>query len=363
MGVASRQSDVELIVHKEHDIDIHQFDFDLPERLIAQYPASERSQSRLLVVGREQGQLTELRFSQLGQVLRAGDLLVCNDSRVIPARLEARKPTGGRVEILVERIESESQLQAQLKARRPIKTGDSIVLDQQFNLTAIGRKRDLFVLQTDQGVSVRSIIERCGSVPLPPYISRPVEAEDRIRYQNVYARHDGSVAAPTAGLHFSEEMIEELELAGVEIQYVTLHVGAGTFAPIRSDDITRHRLHSEVCQVSKSVCDAVEQTLLRDGRVIAVGTTTVRVLETAAQGGSLQPYNGETDLFIRQGFRFRVVDGLITNFHLPKSTLLMLVSAFGGLERVSAAYRFAVKQEFRFYSYGDAMFVDRIAEL
>ena len=366
MGASSEQPDVELIVqgNQSHSsLQLNQFDFHLPDRLIAQYPAEERSQSRLLVVGNHKTDLTELRFSELGQLLKPGDLLICNDSRVIPARLEARKPTGGRVEILVERVEHESQMQAQLKARRPLRINDSIFVDETIKLTIIDRNRDLFVLQAEPGVSIQSMINRCGSVPLPPYINRPVESGDQNRYQTVYACHDGSVAAPTAGLHFSKTLIEQLKTAGVEIQYVTLHVGAGTFAPIRDADVFRHRLHSERYHVSQEVCDAVGQARAQRKRVIAIGTTTVRVLETAALKGTLQPYKGETDLFIKPGFNFRVIDALITNFHLPQSTLLMLVCAFGGMSRVMTAYRHAVSQQFRFYSYGDAMMIDRASQL
>lgn len=366
MGASSKQPDVELIVQGNQSpdsLDLNQFDFHLPDRLIAQYPADERSQSRLLVVDNDQAGLTEIRFSELGQLFKPGDLLICNDSKVIPARLAARKSTGGQVEILVERVEHEGQMQALLKARRPLRIDDSIFVDDTIKLTIIGRNRDLFVLQAEPGVSIQSLIDRYGSVPLPPYINRPVESGDQNRYQTVYARHDGSVAAPTAGLHFSKTLIQQLKMAGVEIQYVTLHVGVGTFAPVRDADVFRHRLHSERCHVSQAVCDAVGRARACQRRVIAIGTTTVRVLETAAQKGTLRPYKGETDLFIKPGFEFRVIDALITNFHLPQSTLLMLVCAFGGLNRVMAAYRYAVAQQFRFYSYGDAMMIDRASQL
>lgn len=366
MGASAEQPDVELTVqgNQSHSsLQLSEFDFHLPDKLIAQYPAEERSQSRLLVVDDHQAGLTEKRFSELGQLLKPGDLLICNDSKVIPARLTARKSTGGRVEMLVERVEHGSQMQAQLKARRPMRIDDSIFVDDTIKLTIIGRNRDLFVLQAEPGVSIQSMIDRYGSVPLPPYINRPVETGDQNRYQTVYARHEGSVAAPTAGLHFSNSLIQQLKTAGVEIQYVTLHVGAGTFAPLRGADVFRHRLHRERCQVSQEVCDAVGRARAHQGRVIAIGTTTVRVLETAAQKGTLHPYQGETDLFIKPGFNFRVIDALITNFHLPQSTLLMLVCAFGGLNRVMTAYRYAVARQFRFYSYGDAMIIDRASQL
>ncbi len=343
------------------DLEIGEFDYELPHRLIAQRPARERGHSRLLTVGQDPRSLNEYRFSQLGEILRRDDLLIGNNSKVIPARLEARKPTGGRVEIFVERILDHSKLTAQLGSRRPIRVNDSIIINDQYTLTVIGRQRDLFVLELEHGASIRSVITSCGSVPLPPYIKRSLTPEDRDRYQTVYARHDGSVAAPTAGLHFSDGHIQELKQAGIDIQFITLHVGAGTFAPLRDRDIHQHQLHSEWCELPPSVCTAVSRANYRGGRVIAVGTTTVRVLETAVRSGQLEPYVGETDLFIKPGFEFKVTDALITNFHLPRSTLLMLVCAFGGHQRVLAAYHHAVQQEFKFYSYGDAMFIERDA--
>ena len=338
---------------------ISRFDFDLPDGLIAQYPASERTQSRLLVVGDSDRDHCETEFSRLPNLLRAGDVLICNDSKVIPARLAAKKSTGGKVEILIERVDGEDQILAQIGTRRPLRIGQTVIVTGQFTLTVTDRIRDLFVLRPENGVSARSIIDACGTVPLPPYINRPADAQDSGRYQTVYARYDGSVAAPTAGLHFSEALIEDLIDGGVDVQYVTLHVGAGTFAPIRDGEIALHRLHSERCELSPEVCEAVERARDHRSRVVAVGTTTVRVLESAVRSGRLNPFSGETDLFIKPGFRFSVVDALITNFHLPRSTLLMLVCAFGGLSRVLEAYRFAVEQGFRFYSYGDAMFVER----
>ncbi len=365
MGASSGQSHNVLTAHREtltDGSDISQFDYHLPDELIAQYPATERGESRLLVVPNRHAQLTERRFAQLGELLNPGDVLICNDSRVIPARLEAYRPTGGRVEILVERLEGDNQLRAQLRANRPIRIDDSIFVERRFRLTVTDRRRDLYVLRSDPEVSVRSMVDSCGRVPLPPYINRPLRHDDRSRYQTVYARHDGSVAAPTAGLHFSAEQIRELVAAGIGIEYVTLHVGAGTFAPVRAAEVLRHRLHSERCHLPRSVCEAVAGAKSRSSRVIAVGTTTVRVLETAALSGRLRPFSGETDLFIRPGFQFAVVDGMITNFHLPRSTLLMLVCAFGGWKRVMTAYQYAVKRGFRFYSYGDAMFIDKCPE-
>ena len=365
VGVASGQPDVVIDAPTQAPgagETIEHFDFDLPSDLIAQHPAKERSQSRLLAVLKEGQGLFELGFSELGQLLRRGDLLICNDSKVIPARLKARKSTGGQVEMLVERIHDDTDMESHLRARRPIKLNDSIFVGDEYRLTVIGRKQDLYVLRLDEGQSMQTMIATHGTVPLPPYIKRPLRADDQERYQTVYARHEGSVAAPTAGLHFSESLLQELTDFQVGIEYVTLHVGAGTFAPIRDGDIAKHRLHRERCFVSPSVCHAVDRTRREGGRVIAVGTTTVRVLEAVAKSGRLEPYAGETDLFIKPGFKFNVVDALITNFHLPRSTLLMLVCAFGGRERVLTAYHHAIEHAFKFYSYGDAMFIERKAQ-
>lgn len=362
MGTSSRQSRLASSVQGEAistSDDISRFDFDLPDDLIAQYPASERTRSRLLVVGDSNRDNYTLEFSQLPSLLRPGDVLICNDSKVIPARLAAKKTTGGKVEILVERVDGEDQVRAQLKTRRPLRVGEKIVVSNEFTLTVTDRIRDLFVLRTENGVDVRSIIDAFGTVPLPPYINRPPDVGDDDRYQTVYARYDGSVAAPTAGLHFSENLIEGLIDGGVDVQYVTLHVGAGTFAPIRDGDIARHRMHSERCELSPAVCEAIERARIQRSRVVAVGTTTVRLLESAMRTGQLEPFSGETDLFIKPGFHFNVVDALITNFHLPRSTLLMLVCAFGGLNRVLEAYHMAIEHKMHFYSYGDAMFVER----
>ena len=341
-------------------VDISQFEFYLPANQIAQYPAKERTQSRLLVASHSKQNTYEIIFSDLLKVLRPGDLLVCNDSKVIPARLEGRKSTGGRVEILLERIVDDSCFWAQMKARRPLKKGNSVTVGEDFNLTVRARNRDLFVLGIENGASAESMFDKYGMVPLPPYIDREVEEEDCERYQTVYATTAGSVAAPTAGLHFSKELLQELNEYGVGIAYITLHVGAGTFAPIRTSDIDKQILHWERYEFSESACDAIERTREQGGRIIAVGTTVVRVLESiTADYGGLKPVVGQTNLFIKPGYRFRAVDAMITNFHLPRSTLLMLVCAFGGTERVLDAYRFAVAQGFRFYSYGDAMFIER----
>ena len=338
---------------------LEDFDFELPEELIAQYPSPRRSDSRLLVV-ESHSRLQEVPFFKLPEILRKGDLLVCNNTKVMCARLMGRKPTGGRVELLVERILDSSTLLVQAKARRPLRSGVQVVIEPDEQVaTVVGREGEFFVLELQSGVHAEELIANCGIVPLPPYIKRAAIQQDTIRYQTVYAEHPGSVAAPTAGLHFTQELLGDLTTAGIEIETVTLHVGAGTFAPIRNKDVNQHELHKERCEIGETTCQKIRATRLRGGRVIAVGTTTVRTLETAAlDSGEIGPFTGETKLFIKPGFKFRVVDAMITNFHLPRSSLLMLVCAFGGISNVLEAYRYAVEHHFRFYSYGDAMFVD-----
>ncbi len=335
-------------------------DFDLPANLIAQYPSSERTQSRLLAVGEQPNQFKEVKFADLCQLLSPHDLIVCNDSRVIAARMEGRKRTGGRVEVFIERIVDADLIWAQASANRPIKTGDQIIVGQQHALTVTGRRRDLFVLAVDATISAWALVERFGRIPLPPYVRRATEYLDYIRYQTVFARQPGSVAAPTAGLHFSEKLLDDIHRKGIEVSYLTLHVGAGTFAPIREDHIEQQVLHSERFEITPALCESIDRCKSRGGRVVAVGTTVVRTLEHAAlTDGSVRPASGETCLFIKPGFQFKVVDAMITNFHLPRSTLLMLVCAFAGGARVQTAYRHAISQEFRFYSYGDAMLIAR----
>ncbi|TDJ16407.1 MAG: tRNA preQ1(34) S-adenosylmethionine ribosyltransferase-isomerase QueA [Gammaproteobacteria bacterium] len=335
------------------------FRYDLPRELIAQYPPASRRESRLLLVDGAGGGLHDRRFHALGSVLEAGDLLVMNDTRVIKARLAARKATGGKVELLVERIIGARRVLAHLRASRSPRVGSRLLIDDRVEALVCGRRDDLFELELEleNGRSVAALIEECGRIPLPPYIRREPEAVDEERYQTVYAREDGAVAAPTAGLHFDQALLESLREAGVETSFITLRVGAGTFQPLRSDDIDAHVMHSEYARVSAGVCEQVARTRGRGGRVVAVGTTTVRALESASAGGELAPFEGETRLFIKPGHGFRSVDALITNFHLPESTLLMLVCAFAGFEIVMAAYRHAVAEGYRFFSYGDAMFL------
>ncbi len=332
------------------------FHYRLPRELIASEPLPERSASRLLVLDGETGAISDRRFRDIVGLLGPEDLLVFNDTRVIPARLYGRKDSGGRVEILIERLVSGNSALAHVRASKAPKPGRTIQLDGRFQCLVEGRQGDLFRLRFEGG-SVMDILEAIGHVPLPPYIDRSDTPADRQRYQTVYARRPGAVAAPTAGLHFDGAVLDQIRAKGVRMAFVTLHVGAGTFQPVRVEDLSRHRMHSEIYEVSEAVVEAVNRTRSRGGRVIAVGTTAVRSLESAARGGELRPCRGETDLFIRPGYQFQCVDALITNFHLPESTLLMLVCAFAGYEQVMAAYRHAVAHRYRFFSYGDAMFV------
>ena len=329
------------------------FHYDLPGELIAQHALPERSASRLLVL---RGQSTEDRqFSELPQLLRPGDLLVLNDTRVIRARLQGRKATGGQVQMLLERITGARGATAQIKASRSPRAGTVLTLANGASATVLGRDGSLFELAFSS--DVEPLLQAHGEVPLPPYIRRNPADEDLARYQTVYARENGSVAAPTAGLHFDAGLLEALDARGVETAFLTLHVGIGTFAAVRTRRVEDHRLHPERCRVTPELCARVLRTRERGGRIVAAGTTTVRALEGAAAGGELKPTQGETSLFIRPGFRFRVVDTLITNFHLPESSLLMLVCAFAGRKSVLAAYRHAVSRRYRFFSYGDAMLI------
>jgi len=331
---------------------IADFDYNLPDELIARYPTDERRASRLLVVS---DTLDDKRFADLPLLLREGDLLVFNDTRVIHARLRGQKETGGRCEVLIERIEDDDVAIAQVRASKTPKPGTRIVLPGGVDAVVGGRQGEFFSLNFS--VPVLAYLDQFGEVPLPPYLDRDAESADDERYQTVYARDPGAVAAPTAGLHFDEAMLEETLAMGVQHAYVTLHVGAGTFQSLRHEDIEANRLHSERLFVDAACCTAVRQTRERGGRVIAVGTTSVRALESAAAGGQLQPFSGETNLFIRPGYKFRTIDAMITNFHLPQSSLLMLVAAFAGKERVLEAYRHAVENSYRFFSYGDSMFL------
>ncbi|MDJ0749949.1 MAG: tRNA preQ1(34) S-adenosylmethionine ribosyltransferase-isomerase QueA [Woeseiaceae bacterium] len=331
---------------------VSDFDYTLPEALIARYPTADRRGSRLLVV--ENG-LRDLGFDDLPSLLRPGDLLVFNDTRVIKARLNAAKDTGGKAEILIERIQDDRRALALVRASKTPKPGTRLLIEGGAHATVVARDDDLFDLEFS--TNVLRYLDAWGEVPLPPYLQRDAEAADIERYQTVYAKDPGAVAAPTAGLHFDDAMLEETRELGVRHANVTLHVGAGTFQNLRQEHIEENRLHAERVEVSQNCVDAVNATRTEGGRVIAVGTTTVRSLECASAGGTLRPFSGETDLFIVPGYEFRSVDAMITNFHLPQSSLLMLVSAFAGKERILDAYAHAVRETYRFFSYGDAMFL------
>ncbi len=335
------------------------FSFNLPEHLIAQHPSDSRTGSRLLYIGAHNSQFQDYYFVDFPNLLAPGDLLVFNDTRVIPARLFGQKSSGGKVEILVERVLDEHRVLAQLRTSRSPKPGLQLYLKNDINVTVLRRVENFFELQFENSRPVYDILQAIGHIPLPPYIKRADTQIDSSRYQTVYAQKPGAIAAPTAGLHFDEAMIAQIEAMGIEKTFITLHVGAGTFAPIRVNDIRQHTMHAEHLHVSAQVCEQVKATRARGGRVIAVGTTTVRALETASAEGIIKPYDGESRLFITPGYHFHSVDALLTNFHLPESTLLMLVCAFGGQSRILAAYQHAVAQEYRFFSYGDAMFVSR----
>lgn len=339
------------------------FYFDLPDELIAQNPCAQRSASRLLHLSRQPqagaDSIQHLQFRNLTELLNAGDLLVFNDTRVIPARLYGHKASGGKIEVLIERLIDENHCLAHVRASKTPKTGSLLYIGEEgaYTLKVDGRQNDLFVLSSGSEVRLTEIMQWAGHMPLPPYITRADEAVDFERYQTVYSRNPGAVAAPTAGLHFDEAMLAQLKAQGVQTTFVTLHVGAGTFQPVRTEQIEDHPMHSEYLEVSDATVDACRQARQRGGRIIAVGTTAVRSLETAAASGELRAYSGETNIFIYPGYSFRSVDALLTNFHLSESTLLMLVSAFAGREAVFDAYRQAIAERYRFFSYGDAMFI------
>ena len=335
------------------------FHYHLPKHLIASQPSAERSGSRLLVLGGQSSELEHQHFVDLPGYLDAGDLLVFNDTRVIPARLWGHKASGGRVEILIERIVDGQTALAQVRASKAPKSGSELILDSGKALTVAAR-RDQFLL-LDFHEPVLELLTAEGEIPLPPYMERPPTAFDSERYQTVYAREPGAVAAPTAGLHFDQALLQTLSDKGVGSAFLTLHVGAGTFQPVRVDNLDRHQMHGEWMDLGAEACEKIRLTRQAGKRVIAVGTTSVRALESAASEGEVRPFSGETQIFIRPPYQFQVVDALITNFHLPESTLLMLVSAFAGFDRTMAVYQAAVADHYRFFSYGDAMFITRRA--
>jgi len=333
------------------------FDFHLPEELIAQYPLDQRTASRLLrVSGKE---LFDRHFSDICDLLTPDDLLIFNNTRVIPARLHGKKETGGKVEVLVERVLDEHHVLAHIKASKSPKTGSKLLLEGSVNVTMLERVGDLFKLMFEGEQTAIDLLDAHGHMPLPPYIERDDDEDDQQRYQTVYAKHPGAIAAPTAGLHFDEELLKKLADKGVKSAFVTLHVGAGTFQPVRVDKIEDHHMHAEYIDVDQSVVELIQLTKAQGGRVIAVGTTSVRSLESAAMQGELEEFHGDSQIFIYPGYEFKVVDAMITNFHLPQSTLLMLVSAFAGYKNMMRAYQHAVDQKYRFFSYGDAMFLEK----
>ncbi|HIF49933.1 MAG TPA: tRNA preQ1(34) S-adenosylmethionine ribosyltransferase-isomerase QueA [Thiotrichaceae bacterium] len=332
------------------------FSYDLPEELIAQYPTEDRDSSRMLCLESD-SLITDSTFKQFADYLKPGDLIVLNDTRVIPARLFARKETGGKIEIMLERIRDDKTLLVQLRASKSPKPGTRLLLDENTSFEVLGRSGDMYLLSYDGAEQLTDVLNRLGHMPLPPYIDREDEGEDKERYQTVFSDKPGAVAAPTAGLHFTEQLLNELKEKGIDNTRLTLHVGAGTFQPVRVDDVKNHKMHSEYARVPIEVVEKINETKRNGGRVLAVGTTVVRSLETAARHDELTSFEGDTDIFIYPGFKFKIVDMMLTNFHLSESTLLMLVSAFAGKENIMNAYQHAIKEKYRFYSYGDAMLI------
>lgn len=333
------------------------FFFELPQALIADRPLPQRRASRLLCMNGATGELGDGMFTNILELLRPGDLLVLNDTKVIPARLLGHKETGGKVEVLVERLLDEHRALGHVRASKSPKPGSRLLLEEGIEAQIEGRDGDLLVLDFSGDTPLLTLLEQQGRIPLPPYIRRADDAADRERYQTVFARAPGAIAAPTAGLHFDEALLAALRAQGVQTAFATLHVGAGTFQPVRVERLDEHRMHREYVDISEELCQQILTTQVEGGRVVAVGTTVVRALETAGRYGRVTPFRGETDIFIRPGYRFQVIDALITNFHLPESTLIMLVSAFAGYSHTMAAYQHAVAQQYRFFSYGDAMFI------
>lgn len=335
------------------------FDFYLPDDLIAQFPAKERTASRLLRLDGKSGKLTDEKFIDLPEFIAPGDLLVFNNTKVIKARLAGNKATGGQIEALIERVIDTHHALVHIKSSRSPKPGSKLLFADAFEAEVIERQDDLFLIKILSDQYLLDLLDQYGSLPLPPYIEHDADAHDNERYQTVYAKQPGAVAAPTAGLHFDEAMLERLQNHGVNIAYVTLHVGAGTFQPVRVDNISEHKMHSELYSVPEETVELIKLTQAQGKKVTAIGTTSMRALESAARSGELIAGSGDTDIFITPGYEFKVVERLLTNFHLPKSTLLMLVSAFAGLIHIQKAYQHAVAQKYRFFSYGDAMLIER----
>lgn len=358
---------------------VSDFSFDLPEELIARYPKTERTSSRLMTLNGNSGAITDGVFTDIVAQLNAGDLLVFNNTRVIPARMFGQKASGGKIEVLVERIVDQHTALAHIRASKAPKVGNELFLGNElahdrdngnedneftFKATMVARHGALFELKFTGEHSVLETLEKIGHMPLPPYIDRPDEESDKERYQTVYNEKPGAVAAPTAGLHFDEALLAQIKAKGVELAFITLHVGAGTFQPVKVEEISDHIMHAEYVEVSEEVVASIKKTKAAGGRVIAVGTTSVRSLESAAKAAKdknepLSAFYGDTDIFITPGYEFQIIDALITNFHLSESTLLMLVSAFSGYDHIKSAYQHAISQEYRFFSYGDAMFLTK----
>lgn len=338
------------------------FDYELPPALIAQYPAAERGASRLLHLDGRSGEIADRQFRDLPALLRAGDVLVMNDTRVIKARLTGRKESGGQVEVLIERVLDHERVLAQVRASKKPRAGSRLLLSHDAVAQVLGREGEFFELKFLDCTDVFALLERAGSVPLPPYITHAADTADDARYQTVYAQAPGAVAAPTAGLHFDDAMLATLKSQGVRLAWITLHVGAGTFQPVRVENLAEHTMHAEWYALPQVTVDAIAAARAAGGRVVAVGTTSLRALESAAAAGELRAGSAETRLFILPGSSFRVVDRLLTNFHLPRSTLLMLVSAFAGVDNIRRAYAHAVAERYRFFSYGDAMLIERADE-
>jgi len=337
------------------------FDYDLPSELIAQYPVRQRTDSRMLYLDGTRNRLHDTVFAYLTDYLHSGDVIVFNDTRVLKARLYGRKDSGGKVEVMIERVIDDHHTQAAIRASHAPKTGNTLLLADCIPVTVLARRDDLYTLRFDHHQTVYDLLERYGHIPLPPYIDREDSVTDEARYQTIYAKNNGAVAAPTAGLHFDDMMLKRLQKMGVVIAYVTLHVGAGTFQPVRVENVADHTMHSERFNIPEETVNTLEQAKATGGRILAVGTTTLRALEASAalNGGQVVAGYGETNIFITPGYCFQVVERLLTNFHLPRSTLLMLVSAFGGMDNIRAAYQHAVSQQYRFFSYGDAMLIER----
>ena len=339
-------------------MNLSDFDYHLPDELIALYPTEQRTASRLLALDKTNGEIFHYKFTDLIDALRPNDLLVFNNTRVIPARLFGEKASGGKVEIMIERISSGSRGIAQIRASKSPKPDTIIHLDKGLSLRVIDRIDDMFLIESNDEASLSMVLQAVGHMPLPPYIDREDENLDRERYQTVYASRDGAVAAPTAGLHFDQVVLRKLSKKGINFTYVTLHVGAGTYQPVRESYIPDHKMHAEYVEVSADVCNDIRMAQAAGGRVIAIGTTAVRSIETASvELGWIEPYYGDTEMFIYPGYQFKTVDAMLTNFHLPQSSLIMLVSAFAGRENTLKAYQQAINEQYRFFSYGDAMFI------